>query len=277
MSKVQWLGDPVSDCKADQLKVTACGTWAAGVTATVGQPFLTILYRDFCLHTLCLTGKMPKSEDVPPNLPPPPPLYEPFPYGVYDPGTVVLQKELNVLLEGNGYCKLNPDGKVDARTCGAAAKFGVPLPSCAGKPSTAPAPCGATPPSPAPPTPPAAATTTPPKSDVPWGTILVGGVVVAAVAYFYSQSPSSLGLARENPARGPSRMAKPDAQGRHPKYKHLVMFEIEPHYGSYILTATGHEGDALISEDDARQMFGKDFDAGFGYLTDEYLQILEKR
>lgn len=81
--------------------------------------------------------------------------------------------------------------------------------------------------------------------------------------------------AKSNPARGPSRMAKPDKHGRHPKYKHLVMFEIEPHHGSYILTANKHPGDALISQDDAREMFGKDYEAGFGYLTDEYLQLLE--
>jgi hypothetical protein len=69
--------------------------------------------------------------------------------------------------------------------------------------------------------------------------------------------------------------AQPDAYGRHPRYKHLIMFELEPHHGSYILTAAGHEGDALISEDDALEMFGeRGIDNGFAYLTDEYLDLL---
>lgn len=67
---------------------------------------------------------------------------------------------------------------------------------------------------------------------------------------------------------------RPDEQGRHPRYKHLVQFEVEPHYGSYILTATGHSGSALISEDDATDMFGEQLEHGFAYLSDEYLELL---
>jgi hypothetical protein len=62
--------------------------------------------------------------------------------------------------------------------------------------------------------------------------------------------------------------------GRHPKYSHLVMFEIEPHHGSYILTAQHNPGSALISSDDAQEMFGDRFDDEFAYLTDEYLSLL---
>lgn len=69
---------------------------------------------------------------------------------------------------------------------------------------------------------------------------------------------------------------KPKKNGRHPKYKHLVLFEIEPHHCSYILTAAGHDGDRLLSEDDARDMFEDQFEDGFAYLTDEYLDCLEK-
>lgn len=76
--------------------------------------------------------------------------------------------------------------------------------------------------------------------------------------------------------RGPH-MAKPDKYGRHPKYKHLVMFEAEPYKNMYLVTAIGHEGSALISSDEAASMFGKYLDDGFAYLTDEYLQLLEKR
>ncbi len=286
MSKVQWLGDPVSDCKADPLKVATCGAWAAAVNATTGQPFLTVLYRDFCLDTLCTTGSMPTPQDIPPNLPAPPPVNEPYPWGVYDPGTVVLQKELNKKLLAAGLCPIKEDGKVGGGTCGAAKKYGVPLPSCAGHESTPPAPCGVTPkPEPVPP---AAAITTPTKSEVPWGTILLvgGALAVAGVALlggFAAKGSAGPLAARANPGVDAwgrkyvtvSNMDPPDKYGRHPKYKHLVMFEIEPHYGSYILTAAKHPGDALISEDDARHMFGKDYDAGFGYLTDEYLEILK--
>jgi hypothetical protein len=73
-----------------------------------------------------------------------------------------------------------------------------------------------------------------------------------------------------------SNMDEPTKSGRHPTYPHLVMFEIEPHYGSYVLTAAGHRGSALISEEDARHMFGKDFEDGFGYLVDDYLELLEE-
>lgn len=100
----------------------------------------------------------------------------------------------------------------------------------------------------------------------------------------FGHGPYGQPAVRENPSQDAwgrkymkvDNMDPPDKRGRHPKYKHLVMFEIEPHYGSYILTAPKHKGDALISEDDARSMFGKDFDDGFGYLSDEYLEVLEK-
>lgn len=108
------------------------------------------------------------------------------------------------------------------------------------------------------------------------------GVGILYVIVRYLPAPSA-GGAKLLPAHASNpkytevdRMDPPDKNGRHPRYKHLVMFEIEPHYGSYILTAAGHRGDALISSDDAVHMFGKDFDDGFGYLTDEYLQLLEK-
>lgn len=67
-----------------------------------------------------------------------------------------------------------------------------------------------------------------------------------------------------------------DDNGYHPEYKHLVMFEIEPHYGSYILTAIGHSGNCLISSDDAKYMFEDQFELEFAYLSDEYLSLLSK-
>lgn len=271
MSKVQWLGDP---CHDDQSNRDKCAAFASAIITATGAYGTAQFIRDQCLDYLCSTGSMPSSAS---DLPKPPPVYEPYPWGVYDPGTVVLQKELNKKLKADGLCPLNEDGKVGAGTCGAAKKYGVNIPSCAGKPATAPTVCGGTPKT-EPVSPPVAMITTP-KKEVPWvPIILVGGALAvagAALLGLFAAKGSAGPLATANP--GPSRMAKPDKQGRHPKYKHLVMFEIEPHYGSYILTAVGHQGDALISSDDAQHMFGKDFEEGFGYLTDEYLQLLEKQ
>jgi len=67
----------------------------------------------------------------------------------------------------------------------------------------------------------------------------------------------------------------PSDTGQHPDYPHLYMFEIDAHYGSYILTCPGQDGDALIGPDDAEYMFGEQLDDGFAYLSDEYLQLLE--
>lgn len=69
---------------------------------------------------------------------------------------------------------------------------------------------------------------------------------------------------------------EPGPDGRHPKYKHLVMAEWEPHYGSYIVTFVGHTGDLLMSSDDVLSMVGDDrrFDEGYGYVVDDYLDLL---
>jgi hypothetical protein len=75
---------------------------------------------------------------------------------------------------------------------------------------------------------------------------------------------------------GINHMIKPTSEGYHPVYCHLVMAEIEEHHGSYILTIEGHKGDALISYEDAQYMFGKQFDEEFGYISDEYVNILEE-
>lgn len=69
---------------------------------------------------------------------------------------------------------------------------------------------------------------------------------------------------------------KPDENGRHPYFKHLVMFEIERHYDSYILSALGYKGNVLISAEHAMKMFGDQFDDEFAYLTDEYLEMLKE-
>ncbi|QDP53594.1 MAG: hypothetical protein GOVbin556_58 [Prokaryotic dsDNA virus sp.] len=65
-------------------------------------------------------------------------------------------------------------------------------------------------------------------------------------------------------------------KGFHPKYKHLAYYEIEPHYGSYILTSPAKEGSILMNEDDARDMFEDRLDDGYGYFMDDYLDYFEK-
>ena len=67
-----------------------------------------------------------------------------------------------------------------------------------------------------------------------------------------------------------------DVKGFHPKYKHLAYYEIEPHYGSYILTSPAVEGSLLMSEDDARHMFEDRLDDRYGYFIDDYLDFFEK-
>jgi hypothetical protein len=73
-------------------------------------------------------------------------------------------------------------------------------------------------------------------------------------------------------------MDPPGPDGRHPQYSHLVMAEWEPHHGSYIVTFAGHEGDLLMSAEDVMHMIGSDaqFEEGFGYVTDEYVDLLSK-
>lgn len=78
-------------------------------------------------------------------------------------------------------------------------------------------------------------------------------------------------------------MVKSDNEGRHPKYKHLVYYELEPHHGSYILTAPAtpeNYGDLLISDEDVDHMFGEDAEYakqnGFAYGPDDYLEMMEK-
>jgi len=69
---------------------------------------------------------------------------------------------------------------------------------------------------------------------------------------------------------------EPTTDGRHPDAKHLVYFEISPHYGSYIVTAPlTQKGTALMSSDDVIESFGEDaIDNEFGYGTDDYLDVL---
>ena len=68
---------------------------------------------------------------------------------------------------------------------------------------------------------------------------------------------------------------EPMPDGRHPEYNHLVLFELEPHYGSYILTAHGHDGSALLSTDDAMHIFEDRLKSEYAYLSDDYLDLLK--
>lgn len=60
--------------------------------------------------------------------PPPPP--QSFPWGVAAPETEALQETLNTKLAQDGLCLIGTDGKLGAKTCGAAQHYGAAPPSC---------------------------------------------------------------------------------------------------------------------------------------------------
>ena len=67
--------------------------------------------------------------------------------------------------------------------------------------------------------------------------------------------------------------------GRHYKYRHLVYYEIESYYGSWILTApeikAAEYKNLLMSDDDINSIDESLIDRGYGYYTDEYLDRLK--
>jgi hypothetical protein len=73
-------------------------------------------------------------------------------------------------------------------------------------------------------------------------------------------------------------MKEPMADGTHPDYPHLILAEVEQHYGMLILTFPGVDGDALISLEDWDAMVGdvEQADREFAYVSNEYLEILTK-
>jgi hypothetical protein len=73
-------------------------------------------------------------------------------------------------------------------------------------------------------------------------------------------------------------MTPPTEDGRHPKYDHLVMFEVDRHYDRLLLKSPAKEGDALISWEDWNHMVGDtdQADLEFAYCDDEYLDILKE-
>ena len=66
--------------------------------------------------------------------------------------------------------------------------------------------------------------------------------------------------------------------GVHPDYPHLIYFEVEAHYGSFILTSPAVRGTALISAQDWLNMAGsqEQADLEFAYASDEYLELFER-
>ena len=72
--------------------------------------------------------------------------------------------------------------------------------------------------------------------------------------------------------------AIPTSDGRHPKYRHLVMFEADPHHGSAIVTAreAAPGRSALWSWEDWQHAVGDEEQAEleFAYLSEEYLDVL---
>lgn len=73
-------------------------------------------------------------------------------------------------------------------------------------------------------------------------------------------------------------MVPADENGRHPKFSHLVLYELEPHYCSWIVTSPAISGSVLLSQDDCISMFGKEaMDSEVCFGTDEYLELFTKK
>jgi hypothetical protein len=74
-----------------------------------------------------------------------------------------------------------------------------------------------------------------------------------------------------------NQLIEPTKEGKHPKYSHLVLAEIDSHYGMALLTIKGQEGSLLISYEDwniMRDGNNPDYD-DFAYISDEYIAQLE--
>lgn len=67
----------------------------------------------------------------------------------------------------------------------------------------------------------------------------------------------------------------PNENGFHPTRSDLVLAEIEPHYGMWLVTTDAAPGSLLISDDDAMHMFGDQYDAEYGYISSEYLELFQ--
>ncbi len=66
-----------------------------------------------------------------------------------------------------------------------------------------------------------------------------------------------------------------DKDGRHPRFQHLVLYELESHYGSWIVTSPAKKGSVLIGHEDCLSMFGEEVvELEFGFATDEYLELI---
>lgn len=68
---------------------------------------------------------------------------------------------------------------------------------------------------------------------------------------------------------------RPNSKGYHPKYSHLAYVELESHFGSYIVTSPARPGYSLLmSADDAEHMLPGSTEHGYGYVVDDYLDMM---
>lgn len=71
---------------------------------------------------------------------------------------------------------------------------------------------------------------------------------------------------------------KPNTNWRHPDWTSLAFYECIPHYGAYIITSPAKpKHNILIQNANDLELFGgNEFtERGYGYSTDELLDILE--
>lgn len=154
MTTVRWLGsvtglgETYTECLDDKDNQSKCLKLAAAAVIATGTELVAPLTVNFvydnCMEYLCSTGKMPTMQQLPvpkgTSSTTPPASSEAFPLGVYSDETKALQQSLNQKLGKDGYCLLNPDGKLGASTCGAAKHYGSAPPTC--QSFTSPKKCG---------------------------------------------------------------------------------------------------------------------------------------
>lgn len=107
------------------------------------------------------------------------------------------------------------------------------------------------------------------------------GVVTRELMSAYVKSRRSPSVSAIMAEDNKLRMTEPDKKGRHPRYKHLIYIDAEPHHGSYIVTTPAKPNKSmLVSDDELQSMLDTQYvrdDDNFGYISDEYLDMFESK
>lgn len=72
------------------------------------------------------------------------------------------------------------------------------------------------------------------------------------------------------------RLTAKSKNGRHPRWKHLILVECDRHYGMWIVTTPALPGKSmLVSSDDLAHMNPDLAEHEYGYVPDDYLECFE--